>query len=52
MVIKHFNIGNTKIEVDNIFFPKTEEENKEKYEEFNKIGWEIINSKMKGAKND
>ena len=43
MVIKEFKLGNTTIEVDDEFYPKTEEEKEMVYEEFNKIGWEIIN---------
>jgi len=46
MIIKEFKIGNTTIEVDNTYYPKTEEENIKAYEEFNKIGCEILkNSK-------
>lgn len=42
MIIKEFKIGNTTIEVDNTYYPKTEEENIKVYEEFNKIGCEIL----------
>ena len=42
MVIKTFKLGNTTIEVDDEFYPKTEKENKLVYEEFNRIGWEIL----------
>ena len=42
MVIKTFKLGNTTIEVDDEFYPKTEEENELVYEEFNRIGWEIL----------
>ena len=43
MVVKEFKLGNTTIEVDDKFYPKTEEEKEMVYEEFNKIGWEILN---------
>ena len=43
MVVKEFKLGNTTIEVDDEFYPKTEEEKEMVYEEFNKIGWEILN---------
>lgn len=42
MVVKEFKIGNTTIEVDDTYFPKTEEEKELVYEEFNRIGWEIL----------
>lgn len=40
--IKTFKLGNTTIEVDDEFYPKTKEEKEMVYEEFNKIGWEIL----------
>ncbi len=42
MVVKSFKIGDTTIEVDDTYFPKTKEENDKVYEEFNKIGCEIL----------
>lgn len=42
MIIKEFKLGNTTIEVDDTYFPKTKEENERVYEEFNKIGCEIL----------
>ena len=42
MIVKTFKLGNTTIEVDDEFYPKTEEENELVYEEFNRIGWEIL----------
>lgn len=42
MIVKEFKLGSTTIEVDNTYFPKTEEENKKAYEEFNKVGCEIL----------
>ena len=42
MVVKEFKLGNTTIEVDDEFYPRTEEEKEEDYEEFNRIGWEIL----------
>lgn len=44
MVVKKFKLGNTTIEVDDEFYPKTEEEKEQIYEEFNRIGWEILSS--------
>lgn len=45
MVIKKFNLGNTVIEVDDTYYPKTEDEKEMTYKEFNKIGCEILKSK-------
>lgn len=42
MIVKEFKIGDTTIQVDNTYYPKTEEENIKVYEEFNKIGCEIL----------
>jgi len=42
MVIKTLKLGDTTIEVDDTYFPKTEEEKEQIYEEFNKIGCEIL----------
>lgn len=42
MIIKEFKIGNTTIEVDDKYFPKTKEENEQIYEDFNKIGCKIL----------
>lgn len=42
MIVKEFKLGNTTIEVDDTYFPKTEEENQKVYEEFNKTGCEIL----------
>ena len=42
MLVKEFKLGNTTIEVYDEFYPKTEEERKLVYEEFNKIGLEIL----------
>lgn len=42
MIVKEFKLGNTTIEVDDTYFPKTKEENERVYEEFNKIGCEIL----------
>lgn len=44
MTIKEFKIGNTIIEVDDTYFPKTEEQNQRVYEEFNNIGCKILKS--------
>lgn len=42
MIVKEFKLGNTTIEVDNTYFPKTKEENERIYEEFNKTACEIL----------
>lgn len=44
MIIKEIQLGNTKILVDDTYMPKTEEEKQQRYELFNKIGCEIIDS--------
>lgn len=44
MIIKEFQLGNTKILVDDTYMPKTEEERQQRYELFNQIGCEIIDS--------
>lgn len=47
MIVKTFKLGDTTIEVDDTYFPKTEEEKQNVYEEFNKIGCEILRAKTK-----
>lgn len=42
MIIQEFNLGNTLIQIDNTYYPKSEEERNNRYNEFNKIGCEII----------
>lgn len=42
MIVKEFKLGNTTIEVDDTYYPKTKEENEKVYEEFNKIGCKIL----------
>ncbi len=44
MIIKEFKLGNTTIEIDDTYFPKTEEEKENIYKEFNRIGCEILKS--------
>ena len=44
--VKQFKLGNTLIEVDDTYFPKTKEENNKVYEEFNKIGNRILIEKL------
>ena len=46
MIVKDFYVGDVHILVDDTYFPKTEEENQEVYEEFNRIGCEIITDKL------
>ena len=47
MIIKRMKSGNTTILVDDTYMPKNEEERKTRYEVFNAIGCEIINSSIK-----
>ena len=42
MIVKEFNLGNTKIEVDNTYLAKTEEGKQDVYKRFNKIACEIL----------
>lgn len=44
MIINEFQLGNTKILVDDSYMPKTEEERQQRYELFNQIGCEILDS--------
>lgn len=45
MIIKTFELGNTSILVDDTYLPKSEEEKQLVYEEFNRIGCDILYSK-------
>lgn len=42
MIVKEFLLANTQIAIDDSYYPKTEKEKQSVYEEFNKIGCEII----------
>lgn len=42
MIVQEYKLGETKIQIDNTFFPKTEEEKEKIYKEFNKIGFKIL----------
>lgn len=42
MIVHEYKLGNTTIQIDDTYFPKTEEERKTVYEEFNRIGCEIL----------
>lgn len=44
MIIKTLELGNTSILVDDTYLPKSEEEKQLVYEEFNKVGCEILRS--------
>lgn len=44
MIIKEMKLGNVKVLIDDTYLPKTEEERQSRYELFNQIGCEIINS--------
>lgn len=46
VIIKSFKLGNTSILVDDTYLPKSEEEKQLVYEEFNKIGCEILYSQQ------
>ncbi len=46
MIVKEMNFGNTRVLVDDMYLPKTEEEKQSRYELFNQIGCEIINNSM------
>ncbi len=52
MIIKSFNLGNTSVLVDDTYLPKSEEERQLVYEEFNKIGCEILYSQKESDTND
>lgn len=42
MIIKEFNLENTKIAIDNTYLAKTEEEKENIYQQFNKIACKIL----------
>lgn len=42
MIVKEYKIGDTTIQIDDTYFPKSEEEKQMIYEEFNRIGCEIL----------
>ncbi len=42
MIVNQYMLGDTEILIDDTYFPKTEEEKQQIYEEFNKIGCEIL----------
>ena len=42
MIVKEFKLGNTKIEVDNTYIVKTQEEKQNVFQQFNKIACEIL----------
>ncbi|MCI8309063.1 MAG: hypothetical protein HFJ45_02395 [Clostridia bacterium] len=44
MITKEMKIGDVKVLVDDTYIAKTEEERQQRYEIFNSIGCEIINS--------
>lgn len=44
MIIKEMQIGDVKVLVDDTYIAKTEEEKQQRYEVFNSIGCEIMNS--------
>lgn len=44
MIIEEYKIGNTTIQIDDTYFPKTEEEKQKRYEDFNSIGCKILES--------
>lgn len=46
VIIKEFKLGNTTVLVDDTYKAKTEEERQLRYELFNRIGCEILNSSI------
>ena len=42
MIVNQFMIRNTEILIDDTYFPKSEEEKQQVYQEFNRIGCEIL----------
>lgn len=49
-IVQEFKIGDTTIQIDDTYFPKTEKEKQERYEEFNRIGCEILKEVINGKK--
>ena len=47
MIYRTFKFGNTEILIDDTYLPKSEEERQQRYEQFNRIGCEILYSKDK-----
>lgn len=47
MIVKQFMLGDTEILVDDTYFPKTEEEKQQIYEDFNMVGCEILRESNK-----
>lgn len=51
MIVKEYKLGDTTIQIDDTYFPKNEEEKQRVYEEFNRIGCEILReAQQKNAK--
>lgn len=46
MIIQEYKDGDTTIRIDNMYFPKSEEEREERYRFFNRVGCEILESLM------
>lgn len=44
LIVKEFNLDGVKVMVEDTFLPKSEEERQQRYEIFNQIGCEILNS--------
>lgn len=42
MITQEYKLGNTTIQIDDTYFPKTIEEKNMIYEEFNRIGCKIL----------
>ena len=42
MIVQEFKLGNTTIQIDDTYYPQTEEDKNRIYEDFNRIGCEII----------
>ena len=44
LIVKEFNLDGVKVLVDDTYLPKSDEERLQRYEIFNQIGCEILNS--------
>lgn len=44
LIVKEINLDGVKVLVDDTYLPKSDEERQQRYEIFNQIGCEILNS--------
>ena len=52
VIIEKYNLGNTRIKIDDTYKAKTEDERKVYIENFNRIGNEILLNEMRGETKD